>query len=87
MKFYAQLNEHGVCIGVSMLADTVESDRMIEIDSFDEDKLYRKYENGVWSNEKFVKDLPMVQLSEFEQLKAKQELIQQSLDELLLGGM
>jgi hypothetical protein len=87
MKFYAQLNEHGVCIGVSMLADTVESDRMIEIDSFDEDKLYRKYENGVWSNEKFVKDLPMVQLSEFEQLKAKQELIQQALDELLLGGM
>ena len=53
MKFYAQLNENKICIGISQLSGTVEDKYLIEIESADNDFMWRKYENGAWSSEKF----------------------------------
>lgn len=53
MKFYAQLNENDICIGISQLSGEVIQTNMIEIPSNDSDYLWRKYENGKWSAGKF----------------------------------
>lgn len=53
MKIYAQINEDKICIGVSQLSSEVIRGNMIEIPSSDDDYLWRKYENGNWSDEKF----------------------------------
>jgi len=53
MRNYAQINELNICIGVSSLAGIVKLPNMIEIDECDTDYLWRKYENGIWSAEKF----------------------------------
>lgn len=53
MKFYAQLNENNICIGISQLSGEVTADNMIEIETASNDFLWRKYNNGVWSDEKF----------------------------------
>lgn len=53
MKFYAQLNENKICIGISQLSGTVDNENLIEIESADNDFMWRKYENGKWSAEKF----------------------------------
>jgi hypothetical protein len=52
--YYAHLNENGICIGISQLSGEVEAVNMVLIDSFDDDKIWRKHENGVWSTEKYV---------------------------------
>jgi hypothetical protein len=49
--FYAQLNENNICIGVSQLSGPAEASNMIQIDTLDTDKIWRKYENGAWSIE------------------------------------
>jgi len=53
MKFYAQLNENKICIGISQLSGTVDNENLIEIASTDNDFMWRKYENGAWSSENF----------------------------------
>lgn len=53
MKFYAQLNENNICTGVSQLSGEVSSDSMVEIEVVSDDYLWRKYENGQWSANKF----------------------------------
>lgn len=50
MKVYADLNEDGVCIGIRVVADETALGDGIEIDSYDPDKLMRKYENGSWGD-------------------------------------
>lgn len=52
----------------------------------DNTKLWCKYENGQWSTEKF-EPISTAPISEFEQLKINQDLMQQAMNELLLGGM
>lgn len=54
----AELNLDNVCINVLQLKDVNFSDKYVEIDSFDEDLLFRKYENGQWSEEKFLPTEP-----------------------------
>ncbi|MFZ5639071.1 MAG: hypothetical protein ACOY4Q_00005 [Bacillota bacterium] len=85
VKIYAQLNENGVCIGVSQLSGVVEQSNMIEIPALDTDYLWKKYENGQWSAEKFEPQTT-APITEFEELKQRQELMQAALDDLILGG-
>jgi len=84
MKFYAQLNENNICIGISQLSGEVIQSSMVEIQSFDNDKLWRKYENKAWSAEKFEPQ-STAPISEFEQLKAEQQELSDTVAEILLG--
>ena len=84
MKFYAQLNENNICIGISQLSGEVKQDNMIEIQSFDNDKIWRKYENKAWSSEKFEPQ-STAPISEFEQLKLEQQELSDTVAEILLG--
>lgn len=85
MFIYAQLDENKICTGVSQLSGEVIAENMIPIETFDQDKIWRKYEDGQWSIEKFEPQTT-APLTEFEQLKQKQELMQLALDDLILGG-
>lgn len=64
--YYAQLDDSGVCIGVSCLSGEVEIDNMVNIPEYDEDYLYRKYENEQWSEEKFIPDYGQIELDRME---------------------
>lgn len=59
MKVYAQIDKNGIVIGLSQLSAAIENSSMIEIESYDEDYLWRKYENGVWSTEKYLPPAPI----------------------------
>jgi len=54
MKNYATIDDSNICIGVSQLNAEVNDSNLIEIEKCDEDYLWRKYENGVWSTEKYL---------------------------------
>jgi len=69
MKIYAQLNENNICIGLSILKDEVSQSSMIEIQEINEDLLWRKYENGVWSQEKYLPDFAQIELNRIEKLE------------------
>jgi len=77
MKFYAQLNENKICTGISQLSGEVIQSNMIEIQSADSSYMWKKYENSAWSTETF-EPVSTAPITEFEQLKANQELILQS---------
>ena len=84
MKFYAQLNENNICIGISQLSGEVVQDKMIEIQSFDNDKIWRKYENKEWSAEKFEPQ-STAPISEVEQGKLEQQELSDTVAEILVG--
>lgn len=46
--YYAQLDETGICVGLSDLSGEVTADNMILLGSYDTSVLGKKYENGVW---------------------------------------
>ncbi|ABR48588.1 hypothetical protein Amet_2434 [Alkaliphilus metalliredigens QYMF] len=49
MKYYAELNKNNICVGVSVLKDTVEYPNMIKTDEYDETllgKIYRGEATG-----------------------------------------
>jgi hypothetical protein len=77
-KFYAQLNESDICIGISQLSGVVSQLNMIEIPVLDSGYIWRKYENGQWSEEKYEPQT-IAPLTEFEDLKEQQALMQTSL--------
>lgn len=91
MFLYAVLNENGVCIGFSSLSGEMLREDHIPVESMDEDLLYRKFEEGEWSQEKYVPDHGAIELSrmeaveqELEQAKQKNaELQQQNIDTML----
>jgi hypothetical protein len=85
MYFYAQLDENNICIGISQLSGQVEASNMVPIDNLDIDKIWRKYENGQWSVEKYEPQTT-APLAEFEQMQQQLQLMQLALDELILGG-
>jgi len=85
MYFYAQLDENNICIGISQLSGQVEASNMVPIDNLDIDKIWRKYENGQWSVEKYEPQTT-APLTEFEQMQQQLQLMQLALDELILGG-
>lgn len=81
MYIYAELNENNICIGLKVLSGRIDEDRSIQVEFFDQNLLWRKYENGQWSAEKFEPQ-STAPLTEFEQLKSDQEAIKQSIAEL-----
>jgi len=84
MYFYAQLNENNICIGVSQLSGPVQANNMVEVPSFDLDCVWRKYENGQWSEEKYEPQ-STGPLTEFEEVKLRLELAEAALNDLILG--
>lgn len=54
MFYYAQINENNICVAVSQLSEIVEKSNMIQINEYDENFIFRKYEDSQWSEEKFV---------------------------------
>jgi hypothetical protein len=70
MKFYAQLNENNICIGMCQLSGAILDPRAIEVENYSYDYLWKKYDNGIWSTEKFEPQ-STAPLTEFEQLKSE----------------
>ena len=48
-----ELNENNIAIGLKMVKSEINDHRHVRVDEMDEDILWRKYENGQWSDEKF----------------------------------
>ena len=53
MFYYAQLNDIGICVGISSSSNSINQLNMIDLEFEDYDKLYKKYTDGVWSEEKY----------------------------------
>lgn len=86
MFHYAQLNENNICIGVSSLSGEVNQLDMIRLTSADIDYLNRKYENGEWSEEKFIPDYAQIELGRMEALEKSQADQDEMIMSLMLGG-
>lgn len=94
MIFYAELNEQNVVVGIKMVKGELDLPNHVQIDSMDGEYMYKKYENDMWSKEKYLPDMGAIQQTEFEKLKAANEALKQSQAEqdeaimlLMLGGM
>jgi len=85
MFFYAQLNENKICIGVSQLSGAVESPNLVPIDGLDTDKIWRKYENGEWSSEKYEPETT-APVTEFEETKQRVSDLEMAIA-AILGGV
>lgn len=83
MKFYAQLNENNICIGISQLSGEVIQENMIEIPSFDNVHLWKKYENGAWSEGTFEPQ-STAPITEFETLKAENVALRNDLSNAVI---
>ena len=53
MFTYAIIDSDNLCVGISQLSEEVNQTDMIEIPTYNKDYIFRKYENGQWSSEKF----------------------------------
>ena len=53
MFTYAIIDSDNLCVGISQLSEEVNQTDMIEIPTYNDDYIFRKYENGQWSAEKF----------------------------------
>lgn len=81
MFYYAQLNEDNICITISRLNNQVNHDNMILLENYDEDYIWRKYENGEWSEEKFEPEPEPEPPSEVDLLKAKIQSLEEYSEE------
>ena len=80
---YAQLNDEKICIAISDLGEEVDSEKLVKINEFNEDFIYRKYENGAWSQEKYLPPKLEEKPSEVEQLlKLQKEQIKADADRI-----
>lgn len=86
MYFYAQLDENNICIGISQLSGQVEASNMVPIDNLDIDKIWRKYENGQWSAEKYEPQTT-ASLTDYELTKQRLDDIESAIAAILGGGM
>lgn len=48
VKYYAQIDEQQLCIGVSQLSGEVVADDMVELDSYDISVLGKLWQGGKW---------------------------------------
>lgn len=86
MFHYAQLNENGICIAVSTLAGEVTADNLIRLDTYDTDKLWRKYENGQWSAGKY-EPISTAPIDEFEETKQRVADLEMAMAAVLGGAI
>lgn len=90
MFHYAELNEQNVCIGVKSVHEEMNYPNHVLIPEHDPSYLFKKYENGQWSEEQFLPDAGAIQLTRMEQLEkrnAELEKSQADQDELLMQLM
>ena len=99
MFTYAIIDSDNLCVGISQLSEEVNQTDMIEIPTYNEDYIFRKYENGQWSAEKFepapvepplspIDMLGMVTTQnslELSELKQQVEAIGQGVVEIMLN--
>lgn len=71
MKIYATLNENKICTGISQLSGEVIQENMVELPSFSDTYMWKKYDTSTktWSTEKF-EPISTAPLDEFTQYKA-----------------
>lgn len=82
MFYYAQLNENNICIGISSLKGEVQAPNMVRIQEYNEDYIWRKYENEQWSVDKFMPDYGQIEL---DRMDAVEQAIAE-LSILIAGG-
>lgn len=96
LKYYAQLDVQNMCVGVSQLAGVVDSDNLVELDSYDISVLGKLWQGGKWvdnpnkptetelppavSNEQLRDELQAIK----EESRINNEMSQSALAELLL---
>lgn len=67
MVHLAELNENNICIGIKTVKSFIDDSKHVEIPEPDFDYYsYRKYENGQWSEEKFIPDHAQIELDRME---------------------
>jgi hypothetical protein len=76
MKYYAEINGDGLCIGLQTAYKEIDDQRKVEIESHNMDYLWKKYSNGVWSSEKFPPE-PLNSESVEEKIERLEQQIQQ----------
>lgn len=62
MYFLAELNDVNICISIKATKDIIDNKKHVIIESMNNDLLWRKYEDGKWSDEKHL-PAPELQLS------------------------
>lgn len=73
MKLYAILDNNNICIGLSQLNGELIQENMVELIHFDSEYMWKKYENGMWSIDKYKPNLT-APIDEFQTLKTFDEL-------------
>lgn len=86
MIIYAELNEQNICIGVKTVGEEMDSPNLVKIDTMDYDLLNRKYENGEWSEEKYLPPEPPLLATIEEQILAESQYQTALLEMQMLGG-
>lgn len=86
MYYYAQLNENNICTGVSQLSGEVIQDKLISIENMSADYLWRKYENGQWSAEKYEPQ-STAPITEFEETKQRVSDLEMAMAAVIGGAI
>jgi len=86
MYFYALLNTDSICIGISQLSGKVNQPNMIRIENMDTDYIWRKYENGQWSEEKY-EPISTAPIDDFEETKQRVADLEMAMAALLGGAI
>lgn len=88
MYCYAQLNENDICVGVSQLSGEITSDNMIQLDSFDTNMIWKKYDRNTqqWSIEKFEPQ-STAPITEFEDTKQRVADLEMAMASILGGAI
>jgi hypothetical protein len=74
MPFYANIDQTGLCIGVTETLEAIADPNSIEIDGLDGNYLYRKFENNQWSIGKFPPTLVEQETAEQKIARLEQQI-------------
>lgn len=51
--YLAELNDDNLCVGIKQVGAFIDDGKHVEIDNLDSSFLWKKYENGEWTVERF----------------------------------
>ena len=86
MIHLAELNENNICIGVKTVLHMIDDGKHVEIPEPNFDYyVWRKYENGQWSTEKYEPETT-APLSEFEEAKQRIADLESAIAAILGGA-
>lgn len=80
------MNEENVCFGIISSQERSDSSNLIQIPNYDLDYLYRKYENGTWTEEKFIPEPDETLNTSIEEQIYAESLYQTALLEIQMAG-